>query len=229
DVAGQYAEAGNQVADRHGRHQSGGGQGNTLDATEDHQANENRHDQAGGLGIDAEGGMQAIGHGMRLHAIADAETGEHAEEGKQYRQPDELFAHALADVVHRAADPLAAAVLFTEMHGQYRFAIFGRHADQGDQPHPYQCTGATEVNGGGNAGNIAGADCGGQGRGQGGITGNGAFLVAVVLAELAETVDQLAQRHETQADGQVDAGAGNQYQHGHTPDNVGYLSDQGAQ
>ena len=67
-----------------------------------------------------------------LHRTADAERGQHAEQGKQHGQP--LDAQAALDVVHGAAAHLALVVGDAVLDGQHGLAVLGGHAEEGSDP-----------------------------------------------------------------------------------------------
>ena len=75
------------------------------------------------------------------------------------------------------------------------------------------------MNGGGHTGDITGADGGCQGRGQGSITGDGAFTLLAVQ-QLAKAKAEFAQGQETQHQRQDDASGANQAKHPGPPDDV---------
>ena len=58
------------------------------------------------------------------------------------------------DVIHRAADPIAVFVFFSEMNCKGDFGKFGAHAKQCRDPHPEDRSGTADGDGAGDAGNI---------------------------------------------------------------------------
>src|SRR5690606_12080649 len=130
-------------------------------------------------------------------------------------------AEPVLDVVHGAAHVLALFVRFAKVNRADRFRVLCGHAQQGAAPHPEQGTRPAEANGRGNAGDIAGADGGGQGSHQG-VKGRDlpCPAAAPALGELAKAVGDLAQRNGPQHNHQKEARAENQTQHDRTPGEV---------
>ena len=96
--------------------------------------------------------------------------------------PHPVFAQTVFDIIHGAAYPFAACVLFPVMHGQRYLGKFGAHAQQRAHPHPKQRAGAAQANSARHAGHIAGA----HGRRQGGadrLEGGDGVLTGVFFGE----------------------------------------------
>ena len=167
-----------------------------------------------------------MGHGVGLDAVTDPEAGNHAEDGKGDGQPVPVLAQAVLDVIHGAAHVLPGGIFFPEMDGEDRFCVFGRHAHQGDQPHPDQGTGATGVNGGGHADNITSTNGGRQRRGEGGAGTDGAHP-ALRPQHLPETETQLAQGQEAENEGEINACAGDENQRRPSPQKTTNLFEYG--
>jgi hypothetical protein len=109
---------------------------------------------------------------------------EDGEEGEQDGQhlADQLavlhLAHAVLQVIHRAAAPFAFFVPAAEEDAQHVFGIVGHHAHDGGDPHPEHRAGAAHGDGVGHARDVARADGGGQGGAQGLELGNGMLILA---------------------------------------------------
>ena len=74
--------------------------------------------------------------------------------------------------VHGTAPELAPAVPLTVLHRQQALRALGGQTQQGGELHPHQGAGAPGHQGRGHAGDVAGADGGGEGRHQGGEGGD---------------------------------------------------------
>jgi hypothetical protein len=171
--------------------------------------------------FDAPGTLQRLGDLVRLHHVADAEAGQHAEHGEGNRQPVPVPAQAIADVVHGAADVVAQFVALAVADRQQRLGVLGGHAHQRDHPHPEQRAGAADQDGAGHAGDVARPHRGRQRGHQGPPTGDIAgTLGGAALPQQPEGIAQVAQRGEAQAEHQVQAGAADQHQQGRTPHEV---------
>ena len=125
------------------------------------------------------------------------------------------------DVVHRSANVVAARILLAKMHGQGSLAELGGHADDCNGPHPEQRARTAKEQRGSDPGNIARAHRGRQRRHQRVEGADIALGGALASApEHFEAEAQLALRQQLQAQGQIQAGAGQQGQHCRAPDNA---------
>ena len=167
-----------------------------------------------------------MGHRVGLDTVTNPEAGNHAEYRKGDGQPMPVLAQAILDVIHGASHVLPGGIFFPEVHGKHRFGVFGGHAHQGNQPHPYQCAGAAGVDGGGDADNITGANGGGEGGGEGRARANGAHA-ALGAQHLSKTEAQLAQRQEAKNKCQVYACAGDENQRRPSPQKTTNLFEYG--
>ncbi|MCY1412564.1 hypothetical protein D9M71_279750 [compost metagenome] len=220
-VHGQHHHGAEDVDHAHQRYQGGGDLADAPDAAEDDQADQHHADHAGQPGRHAEGAGKGLRHAVDLDHVADAEAGETAEQREGAAHPRPLLAQAVLDRVHRPADVFAALVLLAVVHGEHHLAVLGGHADQRGAPHPEDCPGAAEEDRGGDAGDIAGADGGGQTGHQRLERADLAGAVVIFLASLpeqAEGSDDPGQRHEFQPQHEEQAGAEDEDQHGRPPD-----------
>ena len=202
-----------------------------LDAAEDDDGHQHRQDDAkhqvdgglaGELGVEGhDDGVDGADDVAHLHRVADAEGGQGGEDGEDDRQPLPVLAHAVLDVVHGAAYPVAHRVSLTVLDGQHDFRVLGAHADEGGDPQPEEGARAAQHQGGGDAGDVAGAHRGGLGGGHGLEGGHlplaglhlGEDLAAGVLHGVAEFPELETRGHA----GEDDARAHQQDQHGKSP------------
>ena len=107
----------------------------------------------------------------------------------------------------------------TDDHGEHGLGVLGGHAHQGRHPHPEQRAGPADGDGRADAGDVAGADGGGQ-RGHQRVERRDVALPLLATAgpEHPEAVAELAQRQRAEPHHQVQAGAENQHQHRRPPD-----------
>ena len=98
-----------------------------------------------------------------------------------------------------------------------RLAVDGGHAEEGGNPHPEDGTGAAGGQSRGAAGDVAGANLGGDGGGQS-LEGTHAVLACVLTEKLdvaedpAHTLAECPNLDEVRAEGEVDAAAEKQEQ-----------------
>src|SRR5690606_4738765 len=174
--------------------------------------------------IDAECAFHRVGNAVRLHHVADAEAREATEYGKHGAEPLPAFRHAVANRVHRPADPAAVFVALAKFHGNDDFSIFRRHADQRRHPHPAHGTRSTEGDRGCNAHDVAHTygcrKAGHQGRERTHFTT--AFIAAAAAPDHAEAGADHANGHSAQTNLQVQASAENQHQHRGAPNEAVY-------
>ena len=170
-MAQQHGEARQQVDRRHSRHQRAGHTGDPPDAAQDHQQGESRRHSAHGMGGNT--APQHLRDGVGLGHVSHAQGGRQREHGEERGQ--ELSAAPLqaeAHGVHGTAPELAPAVPLTVLHRQQALRALGGQTQQGGELHPHQGAGAPGHQGRGHAGDVAGADGGGEGRHQGGEGGD---------------------------------------------------------
>ncbi len=156
------------VTDGHERHHDLREMRDTLDAAEDDEA-EQQHDAHGRdqLGVGhrsergfedagaAEGEIGRVADGVRLHRREQQAYGEDGRDGEDPRVP--FLAHGLLDVIRRAAAELALVFFLVDL-AERRFDVGGCRAEERDDPHPEDGTGAAETDCCGDAGDVAGAD-----------------------------------------------------------------------
>ena len=174
--------------------------------------------EAGDCGVD----------GIDLRKRTNAEQADaHAEEREDLREPlpgnlGQALSHAALDVVERAAEHVAVLVDAAELHREQALGVFGRHAEQGGNPHPEHGARAAGDDCGRHADDVAGAD----GRGKGGAQSAerrhlaGRVLAFLVFQHVAQGARQLAELQAAQAHGQKNAAEQDEHHQGHAPDEV---------
>ena len=193
-----------------------------LDAAEEDQGHQEGHDDAAdqadeelAAGIvrrgdeGGDGVIDGAHDGVGLGAVADAEGGQHGEEAEEAAQPLPVLAHAVFDVVHGAAHPVAVVVALPVLDGEDDLGVLGDHAHEGREPEPEDRAVAAQGDGLGGAHDVAGAHRGGEGGGQG-LEGRHRAVAGLLLVEdfaqgVAHGVAEAAELHAAGADGQEEA------------------------
>ena len=199
----------------HNGYQLLGDGGQTLHAAqEDDGADGDQHDTHD-PGGDAEGGVEGGADGVGLHHAAHKTQGQDDGYGEEARQ--ELTEPALkcgGDVVHRAAVDGAVLVNYAGLLGQGGLRVDGGHAEEGDEPHPKDGSGAAGEDGAGSAHDVSGTHLSGNGGGQSLEGGHAAFLGAALEAQAAKGflhgLTEAAHLHEAGTDGVPQAHADEQ-------------------
>ncbi len=206
------------VGNSHDRHQFFGDLADAADAADDDNAGQHRQHDAGADRRHVPGLAQSHRHRIGLDHAADTEGGEAAEQGKQPAKP--FQPQPFGNVAHRSALHGAVGQVLAIFHRQHGLGIFGRHPDQGADPHPEDRSRAAEVDGRGHPGDVAGADGGRQGGGQRLERGDIPLGLAVraFRKDELERLGQLNELQKTEAQGQISAGPHQQRQHVGPPD-----------
>ena len=104
-----------------------------------------------------------MGNRIDLGGRSRAEHGgKYTEEGKGHAEGFPFFSESLFDVVHRSAGYISVFINGTESDSQTAFRVFGRHTEEGGDPHPEESTRSAELNGSRYAHNISCAYSGGK-------------------------------------------------------------------
>ena len=156
-IDGQHHQAGTHVKNRHQRNDGGSGLGDPSDASDHHSENQGPEDDASDQSRNTSA-FQSRGDFKSLNAVADPESGQHAEQGEETGHPAPSLTEAIADVIHRATDVVSIAVGFTELHRQNRFGVFRSDAEHGNHPHPEDRARSTNGDGTGHTSDVSGAD-----------------------------------------------------------------------
>ena len=115
---------------------------------------------------------------------------------------------------------MAILVDAAELHREQALGVFGRHAEQGGNPHPEHGARAAGDDCGRHADDVAGAD----GRGKRGAQSAerrhfaGRVLAFLVFQHVAQGARQLAELQTAQAHGQKNAAEQDEHHQGHAPD-----------
>ena len=211
EVEDDQAEADGDIRQGHERHDTRGDLGDALQAAERDGGDEDGQDDVRREFREAEGNLHAVDDGVDLREGADAEVSDtDAGEREERRERLPLLAHAVADVEHRAAGNLALLVDGAEFDGQEAFRILRGHAEEGSDPHPEDGAGAADLDGRGDADDVARADRGGEGDAEGFEARDVTASVVLCLEDQLERLRQAEDLQELQADGQVDTRADEQ-------------------
>ena len=193
DMGKEHDQRADDVQHRHERHDPLGDSGNALQAADDDQRREDHQHNAAGQRNHAhaahgsshaaeERGFHIQDDLIDLPHIADAEGCQNGKNGEQNRKDaaDGLAvlpaAQTVFQIVHRTSRPLALTVAAAVVDAQHIFGEIGHHPEKGRNPHPEHRAGAADDDGCRHAGDIAGADGGGEGRTQRLKLGNGLFV-----------------------------------------------------
>ena len=146
------------IAQGHDRHDDVGHLGNPLDAAIHDDPGNDGECQAGPQPVEAETVVHRTGHRVALEGIEAQRKGGDQRYRVDDGQPAVLPAQAVDNVLRRPA--AIGAVLFRALVdlGQGAFEQAGRHADQGDRPHPEDRAGAAQRDCHRHAGDVAAAD-----------------------------------------------------------------------
>ena len=210
------------VHNRHERHHHLGDLADPLDAADQHQKGDRGHHHASEQLRHSQGGFEGQSQLVGLHAVANAEARQGAEQGEQGGQPAPARPEAIADEIHRAAHVLAELIHLAVVNGQHGFGVLGGHAHKGDQPHPEHGAGATGGDRARHSSHVARADRGRQG---GGEALKGTHIPFPLAAAdrgdgLPETEADPTQGHETKPEHQIEAGETNQPEGDRPPHHV---------
>ena len=130
-----------QIKNGHEGHQPAGGGGHPFHPAQQDQRSDQSQRRPRQGGRQPESAFQAGGDGVHLAQVADAEGGQHAQQGKGPRQHPARqpaagqSAHPRRKVIHGAAVPAARAVL-PVAQAQQVFGVGGHHPEKGRYPHP---------------------------------------------------------------------------------------------
>lgn len=168
----------------------------TGDAAHDDNGGQDRENDTGDDGLNADSLLHGQSHGVGIHDGGNDDRIEQDQKAHDLGQP--LPAGGLRHIVHRAADKVALAVLLTVLDAEENFSILGRRADRSGNERPEQSAGAADDQSGRNAGGIAGTDDGGNRRHSSLERRNLAFAAALRLFLLGESLHIGLLDHEAQ-------------------------------
>ena len=133
----------------------------------------------------------------------------------------------MGDVVNGTAHDLAALGLDAGLLSQNSLSVDGSHAQEGDDPHPEDSTGAAGQDSTGSTDDVAGTDLSCNSSGQSLERGHTAFMLLAVQSQLAEhiahTFAEAAHLNELGLEGEPQAGA-HQQEHQNVVRQVGVQS-----
>ena len=222
DVDHDDQEGRAQVEHDHRRDKLAGDVADPADSADDHDGDQGRNDDSRDPGRHREAAAEGGRHRVDLHRVADPEGGDGSEDREQEPEPlPELgseLAHAVPQVVHRAADVLPGRVDLAVRHRADGLGVLRGHPEQRDQPHVEDGAGSPQRNRGRDPGDVPGANGRGQCRHQG-VEGLDLPLSSdgVLVEEQAEPVADLPPRHEDETERQQDAGDAENAQHRRAP------------
>ena len=214
-VGDEDGEAADEVDDGHeGDHLLDDG-GEALDVAEVDETGQNDDGDANRPRGDARRGVEGGRDGVRLDHGSEEAEGENGGDGEERGQ--ELAEGALEGVLHvvdRAALDLAVLGDGAGLLRENGLGVVGGHAEEGDDPHPEDGARAADEDGAAGSDDVAGADLGGDGGGDGLERAHAALLLAAAQAEVAEealeALAEVADLHEARADGEEQAHADQQ-------------------
>ena len=222
DVDEDDDERSAHVEGYHGRYELARHLTDSLDAAQDDEAHQRGHDDARQPRGNPKTALQRGRHRVHLHGVPDAEGRHGAEHGEREPQPlgefGREFTHAVSQVIHGAAHVLARPVHLAVGDRADGFRVFRRHAEERDEPHVEDGSRSPQGDGGGDAGDVPGADGCGERRHQR-VEGFDLALadgVVLVVQEL-EAVAHLAPGHEHQPQREQHARHAQHPQHRRTP------------
>ncbi len=203
EVHDHHDDGEQQVDAGHERHDDLGHLGDLANAAEDDDAGQRRDGESGHQRRQAERAFDGAGDRVGLHRVEDEAEGDDQRDRENDGGPGR--AQAARDVEGRSAAVLTFLVLDLEELGQRAFGVGGGHADQGHHPHPEDRAGAAQIEGDGDAGEVAGADPGREADRQG-LEGRDAGSIGLArAANNAEHFAEMDELDEAQAQGEEQA------------------------
>ena len=151
---------------------------------------------------------------MPMIHVGMPKGGQGGEDGKENGEP--LHVEASLKGIHRTTIGMAVAALHTIFHSQQSLGIFRGHAKDACKPAPQHGSRTSQCHGRGHAHNIACADGGRQGCGQGSKLTHIAVGTSVFLHRQANAREQLA-LGDAQTKGKEDVGSQKENHHGPAP------------
>ncbi|MNE07986.1 hypothetical protein D3C80_1006280 [compost metagenome] len=203
DLGADHVQGHADVGQGLDRYQQVRNRGDTLDTTDEHQAEQGGQGDAGVLRFEAESVLQRVGHGVGLQAVEGEAVGHQQQDREHHCHPAQL--QAVLDVVGRAATVQAVAVAPLVDLGQGALEKAAGHAHQRGYPHPEHRARAAEGHGDADTGDVTGTDTAGQAQHQRLERAQLAGLAAQGFLEDAEHVAEMAELDETGAQGEIAA------------------------
>ena len=202
------AKADGDVHDGHKRDDLGGDFGDALQAAEGDSGNQQCQDDVRSEFRHTKGDIDTVDDGVDLREGTDAEISDEDRcDGEEGSERFILFAHAVADVEHRAAGNLAFFIGAAILDGEQAFGVFRCHAEECGHPHPEDGTRAADLHSRGDADDVARADRSGEGDAECLEARDITFAVVLGFEDKAERFRQAEYLQQVQADRQEDARA----------------------
>ena len=129
-----------------------------LDAAKNDDAGDHSQDHADDHRIYAELSVEGVGDGVGVDNSGDDDAVEEEQHGDELSEPGSV--EALGRVVHGSADEGAVFSLMPVLDAQSDLSELGRHADDGRDDHPEQCSGTARSDGSRDSGYVSGPDDG---------------------------------------------------------------------
>ncbi len=202
DVHGYDDQRQQDVGQRHEGYHQLGKTGDAANTAEDDETGERHQCQTANPVRNAEGHLHRQTDGVGLHRIEHQTKRQNEAERKEHPHP--AHAKPLLHVVGWAATVVAILILDLVELGQSAFDEGGRHTDKGDKPHPEDGAGATQIDGDGHTGQIAGADPGGKAGAESLKGGDAGVVRFAAVFQHGEHVAEVADLDKTQAEGEED-------------------------
>ena len=156
---GEYDDQGaDDVGDGHEGNDLFRNGSNALKTADDDKACQDHEGDACNDGGDAEGGIHVCGNGIDLGHVADTKGRKSSQDAEKHSKPFPLRPHAVLNIVHRTANPVAMFIALTVSDGKRDLGVLDHHAKQGSHPEPEDCSVAAHGNCLGSSDDVAGAD-----------------------------------------------------------------------
>ena len=216
DVQEENDECHDDVDTGHERDDLLGDRADTLHAAEDDEGERGSDDETGDPLGNTERDDDGLGNGVGVDARLRQGEADHGDDGEDVAQRVRL--EEAADVVGRATAVLTVDLLLEELCHR-TLDERGRRAQNGDHPHPKQCTGAAVEDGRGHARDVARTHTARNGHAEGLERGQTRFGFLSVEQESHHVLD-VPHLHEAQRDREDQAAAEADVDQGHGPNVV---------
>ena len=214
-VDAHYVHAAEDVEQGHHWHKKAAHAGDALHAAYDDGCRKEHHGGASDVWRKAPRAVEHGGYGVGLDGGADAERGHDGEQGEEHGQP--LPSQAALYGIHRTAEHPPVGGLHAVLHGKQTLSILRRYAEHAGEPAPEHCSRAAHGHSSGHADDVARADGGGKGGGEGAKLRHVAVGAAVAAHRKAYRGEYLA-LGKAQTDGEEDMGAEQKNYHRPAPE-----------
>ena len=216
-VDNEDIEASHDVEGCHERHEHRTDAGDALYTTQDNGSRHQTDKGTRNIRRDAIRLAGDGGDGIGLNGVADAKGCDGRKEGEEHSEP--FPTQSLFEGVHRTSKHLAAGRLLTVFDGQQSFGVFRRDAKDTCEPTPEHSTRTTQGDGRGHTDDVACADGGRKGRGEGAELRHVALGIGIALYGETDGLEDMT-LGKLQTDGQEHMGAQQQDDHRPSPKEV---------